>query len=1325
VSLRSRCIVPFLLLASACQGGGAVAPDGAPSAAPAVAREAAPAAAPAEAPADVAADVAAEVAAEVAAKAPAKPPAEPSARLPAPSAAGSEDGESLFRDEVRPLLQAQCFECHGPDVAKPKGRLRMSGRDALLAGGSSGAALVPFDADASLLVQAVRRTDPELEMPPETPLSAGQVALLERWVALGAPWPDAAAPAAGGAGATGETGASGEAGATAVTGERSAVGAAGAAGAAGAVRDDGPGAEPTTEQARYFEERVRPLLAENCFECHGPQAEKLKGGLRMAGRATLLAGGDSGPALVPGDVEASRLVRAVRYADSKLQMPPDGKLSDGAIAVLEAWVADGAPWPGYEDVPPPPADEHGIDVAAGRQWWSFRPVVRPEPPASSFDALAANDVDRFVFARLEAAGLRPAPPADPRTLVRRLSFDLLGLPPREEDVAAYAADPSPAAWSALVDSMLARPEYGERWARHWLDVVRYAQTNGYERDLEKPYAWRFRDYVVDAFNADKPWDRFVLEQVAGDELAEVTADSLIATGFYRLGVWDDEPDDPDQARYDELDDMVRTIGEGFLGSTLACARCHDHKFDPFRQEDYYGVLAFVQNVSRYKAPTHSLDSTTLTPLDLDWNSAAVWEREREEAARELQKERAALMEKGRQLAMAAALDDLPPGARKAHLTPADQRTPAQEQLLAALRGREISAAETKAALPEADRMRLGRIQLALDEVETSFPGSLRWALTVKEDGPWRVPTHLLVRGSAAMPGPRVEPSFPAVLAPSDARARPELPLPSPGRNSLGRRRVLAEWIASRDNPLTARVTVNRVWQHHFGRGLVPTPNDFGAAGEPPSHPELLDWLADEFVRGVWSMKRLHRLILATHTWRQASTVDADAAARAREVDPGNALLWRQDMRRLEAEALRDSVLAVSGRLRDERGGRGFFPLLSREVLAGGSRPGEGWHPDEPAARERRSLYAYVKRNLADPMIESLDGPATSLPVAARATTTVPGQALVLLNGDFLNEQAAAFAERVVREAGGSPGAWVDRAWRLALSREPTRAEREVARSYLEATARAYAERPPVLVFRAAVPPRLDTDFLKLVDGRDVLHAPPGGWEPTRGVWGVDYNKTRELDQGRGPVAFAPVPPLTDVTLDARLRLPAAPGPAGLVLRGAPAGDDVLSLELLLDREAGALRLVHHHADAIDVLAEAPVPLPPDTWLDLRVEARGGRVRAWLAAHDDGAAAGAGGGSSADADAAGRADADASGPRGTNGRGFAQGEPLLDADVAGLVPEGRPGVRAWGEGLALAALVIETPGSTRTLRAADPGPARRALEALCLTLFNLNEFAYVD
>jgi hypothetical protein len=505
---------------------------------------------------------------------------------------------------------------------------------------------------------------------------------------------------------------------------------------------------------------------------------------------------------------------------------------------------------------------------------------------------------------------------------------------------------------------------------------------------------------------------------------------------------------------------------------------------------------------------------------------------------------------------------------------------------------------------------------------------------------------------------------------------------------LGRRRVLADWIVSPDNPLTARVLVNRVWQHHFGRGLVPTPNDFGVAGEPPSHPELLDWLADEFVRGGWSMKRLHRQILASHTWRQASTVQGAVSERAQEIDPGNALLWRQNLRRLEAEPLRDSVLSVSGRLNPERGGRGFFAQLSREVLAGGSRPGEGWEPDTPSERERRSIYAYIKRNLADPLVEGFDGPNTALPVATRATTTVPSQALVLLNGDFLNEQASAFAERVLREAGGaSSGARITLAWRLALGRPPTEAERALAEAYLLTTARAFAERPPAMVFRAALPPRVVSDYLDAIDARQILHAPPDGWEVTRGVWGAEYNKTAELDAARGPVAFAPGPPVTDVTLDARVLLPAAVGVPGLVLRGAPVGGDVLSLELLFDREAGTVRLVHHHADAIDVLAEAPVTLLAEAWFDVRIHARGDTVRVFV--------------------------------------GTADVAPVLEATLPGLVPEGRPGVRAWGEGLSLDALTITTPDGAHTLRAADPGAARRALESLCLMLFNLNEFAYVD
>jgi hypothetical protein len=692
---------------------------------------------------------------------------------------------------------------------------------------------------------------------------------------------------------------------------------------------------PSPAQAQFFEAHIRPLLANNCFKCHGPS--KQRGSLRLDSRATILQGGASGPAVVPGKPLESLLIRAVHYQD--LEMPPGKKLASRDVALLEEWVKMGAPWPGATAVVAAGPRKEGLQVTAqDRQAWAFQPVTRPAVPRPMGPG-AANPIDAFVLEKLKTRGLTLSPPASKRELIRRAYFDLIGLPPPPEAVDAFLADPAPDAYERLLDRLLASPQYGERWGRHWLDVARFAQTSGYERDDEKPDAWRYRDYVIRAFNEDRPYDQFVREQVAGDELDRVTDDSLIATAFYHLGVWDDEPDDARQAEFDDLDDMLSVTATAFLGITLGCARCHDHKFDPIPQEDYYSMLAFLRNVRIYQKPGK--------------------------------------------------------GAEKANF--------------ASLRGG-------------------GR------------------TLAIHEHGPVAKATHVLIRGSAATPGKEVQPRFIQVLCPSAVAARPPQPKQSPSARTTGRRKVLAEWIASPRNPLTARVIVNRLWHHHFGRGIVATPSDFGKTGLPPTHPELLDWLASELVAGGWRLKRLHKLIMLSETYRQLSRARND---RGVAIDPGNTLLWRQNLRRLEAEAIRDTMLAVSGRLNLQMGGRGIFPTLAKEVLATQSKPGYGWGKSSKAEEGRRSVYIFVKRTLGVPFLEAFDQASPDTPTAARPTTTIAPQALILLNSAFLNEQAQACADRLLREGGAEPSANVERLLRLALGRPPDAEEARTALAYLD------------------------------------------------------------------------------------------------------------------------------------------------------------------------------------------------------------------------------------------------------------------------------------
>ena len=631
----------------------------------------------------------------------------------------------------------------------------------------------------------------------------------------------------------------------------------------------------------------------------------------------------------------------------------------------------------------------GAPASPRSNHWAFRPVHAPEVPVVRDRAWVRTPIDAFLLARMEAEGVKPAPAADRRTLLRRVYFDLIGLPPTPEEQKAFLDDPSPQSFEKVVDGLLTRPEYGERWARHWLDVVRYADTNGYERDGAKPSVWRYRDYVIDAFNKDKPYDRFVTEQLAGDEAAEANAETRIATTFLRLGTWDDEPADPAVDRCDQLDDVLGTTAAAFLGVTLRCARCHDHKFEPFTQKDYYSILAVFEPLKRPQIGRLELDQPVGTPDEM---------RPYEEA---------------------------------------------QERWEAQLQDLEKRADALKNADNDADRTLFNKLTLEIGVLRTARPPGGPRAYVFYEDGPKAPVTHVLRRGDPAKPADEVGPAVPAVLA----AVQP--PLPTPTEKTTGRRLWLAHWIASADNPLTARVMVNRVWQHHFGRGIVGTPNDFGVMGDEPTHPELLDWLADRFVKDGWSLKKLHRLIVLSSAYQTTANLD-DGDAKS---DKRLALFGRWRQRRLEAEAVRDAVLAVSGQLNSERGGPGVYPPLPRAVLEGQSRPGDGWGKSDDRQASRRSVYVFCKRSLPVPELQLLDAPDTTSSCEKRPVSTTAPQALTFLNGAFLNEQAGFFAARLRKEVGDDSAAQVRRAFELALCRPPRPEEVGRTMEFLEAQRR--------------------------------------------------------------------------------------------------------------------------------------------------------------------------------------------------------------------------------------------------------------------------------
>lgn len=575
-----------------------------------------------------------------------------------------------------------------------------------------------------------------------------------------------------------------------------------------------------------------------------------------------------------------------------------------------------------------------------RKHWSFQPVHEPALPAVRDGAWLRSPIDAFVLARLEAEGLRPAPPTDKRTLLRRAYLDLIGLPPMPAEQRAFLADDSPQAFVKVVDTLLARPEYGERWGRHWLDVVRYAESNGYERDGSKPSAWRYRDYVIDAFNKDKPYDLFVREQIAGDELPDWNAETQIATTFLRLGTWDDEPADPAVDRYDQLDDVLGVTATAFLGLTIRCARCHNHKFEPFSQAEYYRLLSVFQPLKRPQIGRKELD----WPIGNDADRAA-WKARGE-----------------------------------------------------------------------------------------ATPKAYIW----HENGPKAPATHILRRGNPKTEADEVTPELPAVLV-----HRQPSP-PTPLKHSTGRRLWLANWVTDKNNPLTARVIVNRLWMYHFGKAVAATPNDLGLMGEAPTHPLLLDFLAARFAADGWRLKPLHRLLVLSSTYRTSSAFAGDGEQASRTL----ALFGRWRQRRLEAEAVRDSILAVSGELNPQMQGPSIYPQLPRAVLEGQSRPGNGWGKSDAQQAARRSIYVFAKRSLAPPELELLDAPDTTSSCEQRMTSTTAPQALTFLNGTFTHEQAAHFAERLRREVGNDCAAQIRLAFELALCRPPSAEESKLALDFL-------------------------------------------------------------------------------------------------------------------------------------------------------------------------------------------------------------------------------------------------------------------------------------
>jgi hypothetical protein len=673
-----------------------------------------------------------------------------------------------------------------------------------------------------------------------------------------------------------------------------------------------------------------------------------------------------------------------------------------------------------------------------RKHWSLQKVTRPQPPAVRNTGWVRNPIDAFILAELQAKGIAPSPAADKITLLRRASLDTIGLPPAPEEVDAFMTDTRADAFERVVDRLLESPRYGERWARHWLDLARYAESEGFKSDETRPNAWRYRDYVIRSLNADKPYDRFVREQIAGDEIWPEDPDARVATAFNRHYPDESNARDLLQRRQEILNDITDTVGAVFTGLTYGCARCHDHKFDPILQADYYRLQAFFANV-------RALDEVPLSSEAAVRDHRArlsVWEARTEKLRAEMK----ALEAPRRSLMVQELYEKYPPEIQAAISKAPDARTPMEWLMYYKAKPyMEPDTSEVVALLKGEAKKQWQALRGELDRFSDLYPGELPIGTGIADGGPRAPATHVLAVGRYDAPQQEVEPGFLTILDPNPAKI-----VPPKSIESTGRRTALANWLADPENPLTARVMANRIWQYHFGRGIVPTPSDFGTMGDPPTHPKLLDWLASEFVRGGWKMKPLHRMILTSSAYRQASAMRPEAA----KVDPDNKLFWRFARQRLEAEVIRDAELYAAGMLVLKMGGPSVFP----EVPPGMQSRG-GWKvTEDPAERNRRSIYVFVRRNTRYPMFEAFDMPDTHESCPRRSVTTTAPQALTLLNSALSLEWAEGFAARVLETAAAERGAQIERAYRIAYGRKPAGAEVQTALAFFARQRRIVAER---------------------------------------------------------------------------------------------------------------------------------------------------------------------------------------------------------------------------------------------------------------------------
>ena len=792
----------------------------------------------------------------------------------------------------------------------------------------------------------------------------------------------------------------------------------------------------------FFDSKVLPILQQRCFECHS-HASKIKGGLALDSRSGWEEGGDNGPAIKPGQVEASLLIKAIRYVDAEFEMPPKGKLAASEIAILEEWVKSGAHDPRVSGTS---KTKKGIDLAAGRQFWAFQPVRAQSPPKVKNQSWPLDPLDHFILAKQEPKDIQPVSDAAPLTWLRRVSLDLTGLPPTEADVRAFQQDSSLQAYEKVVDRLLNSRAYGERWARHWLDLTGYADMMGTSNNVYAEHAWRYRDYLIDAFNADKPFDLFIREQIAGDLMpsksTEDRAENITATGFLMVG--DIEIVNPDKAKMetDHIDTQMIKIGQTFMGMTLGCVRCHDHKFDPIGLEDYYGIAGMLHSSpSSHKMPDmgvwSTINSTVLPETPAQLAARKKLEAETEQRIASLKADQKKLTEE-----KATVVKQLAALGKTNGPTPQVAATDNAE--------RDVAPAET--ATPATDKDALTKRRDELDAQLKKLGDTIKHAEFFKDktprafalaDGPKPADMPIYVRGNPYAPSTVVPRGVVRVASWDEL---PQIPAGQSGRLQL------ADWLADKRNPLTARVTVNRIWQKLFGTGIVPSVDYFGARGDVPTHPELLDHLATRFMQNGWSQKAFLRALVLSRTYRLSSANEAVAMQR----DPENKLYWRMNRQRLDAEALRDSLLAISGELTPSSGG----PALVMEnpencgalSLKGVNPPNYAHKVPRPSQEFERTIYLPVFRNNfagPDRLRGVFDFINPAMTAGERPQTVVPTQSLFLLNNDLLRKRAFSLAKSLLA-AEKSDLARLETLWLRALNRPITSTERDEALALLEA-----------------------------------------------------------------------------------------------------------------------------------------------------------------------------------------------------------------------------------------------------------------------------------